>query len=189
MRCWQWQISTFFNRRYVFIQWSFFHCHVSFRECTPNATPSALRFLPDCFDALEKSVSTNGGFFSCDEIPLVGNITNLPQRKLWWNAILPYLLESPFRKMFTFIYEHLLKRTPSLTNPLGKLLNHKFLNSFLLKGIFFQGEIPLQFWGCSQPRVFQPKHRLEPETLRADMLLVDEGFVAAVVFWGKKLDG
>ena len=80
---------TFFNRRYIFIQWSFFHCHVSFRECTPNATPSALRILPDCFDALEKSVSTNWGFFSCDEIPLVGNITNLPQRNLWWNAILP----------------------------------------------------------------------------------------------------
>ena len=161
-----------------------------------NATPSALRFLPDCFDAFRKKcLNKMGSFFSCDaKIPLVGNITNLPpQRQLWWNAILPSLLESPFRKIFTFFCDDFFKKnTFSNRNTLGKLLSLQIpkLLSFKKAFVFSRGKVPPTILGgCSQLRVFQPKtSKAEPETLRADMLLDERRnrFVAAVVFCGEK---
>ena len=156
--------------------------------CHPPALWFSLIFVMLWKKCLNKWV-----FFSCDAIPPVENITNLPQRKLWWNAILPYLLESPhdffqqssFRKMFTFFCDLFLQKKTFSNRNLGKLLNHKFPN-LSLNGNFFQWEIPYNFWGCSQPRHSpKKKHRPEPETLRADMLLK-----APPCFFGKKqLDG
>ena len=162
----------------------------------PQCHPRLLfDFCPIVLMLFEKSVSTKWGhFFHVMKSHEKGNITNLPQRKPWWNAILPSLLESPFRKIFTFICDDFLKRKNLLqqTHP-GQIIKPQIpkLLSFKKAFVFSRGKVPPTILGgYSQLRVFQPKtSKAEPETLRADMLLDERRsrFVAAVVFCGEKV--
>ena len=112
---------------------------------------------------LEKSVSTNGGFFSYDEIPWKRKYHKLTSKKTLVECNFSLSPGITFQKDLHFLLWWFFKTNLLQQTPWANYENHKFLNSFfLLKGIcFFQGgKFPLQFLGAIPSRGFSnQKHR------------------------------